>query len=117
MTIITSAESTEPVASHELRIVRTFEAPRGAVFRAWIEPAQMSSWFAPDGFEVTLCEIAARPGGRWRVHYRSAEGAGHREHGTLEELVEPERLVFTLTQEDEEGHRGSVTRVQSTRRQ
>ncbi len=38
-----------------LRLTRTFAAPREEVFRAWVEPQALKSWFAPsDGFETPV---------------------------------------------------------------
>jgi uncharacterized protein YndB with AHSA1/START domain len=99
------------VAGDELALVYVFDAPRELVFQNWLEPALMKGWFAPDGFSVTLCEIDARPGGKWRVEYRSVNGETHTEYGEFCELVAPEKLVFTLTQADTLGHVGEETMV------
>jgi uncharacterized protein YndB with AHSA1/START domain len=77
-------------------IVQSLDAPRELVFRNWIEPDHVSVWFAPDGFTVTHCEIDARPGGQWRVDYRSDGGVAFTEWGEFQEVVYPERLVFSL---------------------
>ena len=79
-----------------LVIVEVFDAPRELVFRNWIEPEHVTAWFAPDGFTVTHCAIDARPGGRWRVDYRSDLGVEFSEWGEFQEVVYPERLVFSL---------------------
>lgn len=71
----------------------------------------LGEWFAPVGFSVTRCEVDARPGGRWHVRFESAAGDAHVEYGEFREVVEPERLVFTLTQEDGAGRPGSETLV------
>lgn len=99
-----------------LSIVEVFAAPRELVFRNWIEPDQVSVWFAPDGFTVTHCEIDARPGGRWRVEYRSDadDGAAYVESGEFQEVVYPERLVFTLTRADGGGRVREATSVTVT---
>jgi uncharacterized protein YndB with AHSA1/START domain len=95
----------------ELSIIYVFDAPRELVFQHWLEPELMTGWFAPDGFSVTLCEIDAHPGGKWRVEYRSVNGEAHTEYGEFRELVAPEKLVFTLTQADTLGHVGEETMV------
>ncbi len=94
-----------------LTIVRVFHAPRKLVYASWVEADRLAAWFAPDGYEVTSSELDARPGGHWRVRFRSPSGVMHREEGELRELMKPERLVFTLTQAEEGGHRGSQTLV------
>ena len=81
----------------DLEIVVLFDAPRELVFRNWTEASDLRTWFAPEGCVVTACEISARPGGQWRVEFRSAEGTDCVEYGEFREVIEPERLVFTLT--------------------
>lgn len=46
---------------------------------------------------VTACEVSAHSGGRWRVEFRAADGTECLEYGEFREVVEPQRLVFTLT--------------------
>jgi uncharacterized protein YndB with AHSA1/START domain len=101
-------------APYDLSIVDVFDAPRERVFRNWIAPDHVTAWFAPDGFTVTLCEIDARPGGRWRVEYQSDSGVAYVEYGEFHEVVYPERLVFSLTQEDDTGHSRPTTLVTVT---
>jgi uncharacterized protein YndB with AHSA1/START domain len=97
--------------SYAIPIVRVFDAPRDQVFRHWVEAEEVSTWFAPEGFTITTCQVDARPGGRWRVTFRSAAGEVHHEYGEFREVVAPEKLVFTLTQEDGSGHAGPETLV------
>lgn len=97
--------------SHSIPITRVFDAPRDLVFRNWVRAEDLSTWFAPEGFTVSRCEVDARPGGRWRVEFRSVAGDVHREYGEFREVVEPERLVFTLTQQDGNGNTGPETLV------
>jgi uncharacterized protein YndB with AHSA1/START domain len=99
---------------HHLTLVQVFDAPRDRVFGNWVEPDHVRIWFAPDGFTVTACEIDARPGGRWRVEYRSESGVTFLEHGEFHEVVRPERLVFSLMQEDSSGHLRASTLVTVT---
>lgn len=94
-----------------ISITRAFAAPPELVFRNWVRAEDLATWFAPDGFTVTRCEVDARPGGRWLVEFRSAAGDLHREYGEFREVVAPERLVFTLTQQDSAGHTGPETLV------
>jgi uncharacterized protein YndB with AHSA1/START domain len=86
-------------APYSVSVVEVFDAPRERVFRNWVEPDHVKAWFAPDGFAVTHCEIDARPGGRWRVEYRSGSGVAYVEYGAFHEVVYPERLAFSLTRE------------------
>jgi uncharacterized protein YndB with AHSA1/START domain len=94
----------------EALIVRTFDAPRDLVFQSWIEPDGLKEWFATNEFVVTSCVVDVRVGGKWRIEFRSSRGRTYSEYGEYREVSSPERLVFTLTQE-EVGERGPETLV------
>lgn len=85
-------------------ITRVFEAPRRLVFQAWTDPLQVPRWWGPGMFTVTLCEMNVRPGGALLVHMQAPDGTLYPTSGVFEEIVAPERLVFTSsTFEDEHG--------------
>lgn len=101
---MTGPDDTNENGPYAITIVHVFDAPRELVFRNWIDASDVRTWFAPDNCTVTFCEVDARPGGKWRVAYHYAFGGEYIEHGEFYEVVEPERLVFSLIQEDGEGH-------------
>jgi uncharacterized protein YndB with AHSA1/START domain len=87
-------------ASAEINITRVFDAPRELVWRAWTEPAQFADWFGGKDAPVPLETVAmdVRPGGDWKASMVfGGEPADINWRGTYQEVVEPERLVFTLT--------------------
>lgn len=86
-----------------LIIERIFDAPRELVFKAWTEPERMIHWFGPRGFTTTVLKADLRPGGAYRFHMRSPEGAEHWVQGVYREIVEPERLVSSFAWADAEG--------------
>jgi uncharacterized protein YndB with AHSA1/START domain len=108
---VTGAGRGEGGGPYDITIVHLFDAPRELVFRNWTEGADVGTWFAPDNCTVTLCEVDARPGGQWRVEYRCDFGGAYVEYGEFHDVVTPERLVFTLTQEDGAGNVGVKTLV------
>jgi Activator of Hsp90 ATPase homolog 1-like protein len=58
-----------PRASHNattLVLRRTFTADRVRVFRAWITPAALESWFRPRGMSMTVRSLDVRVGGSFR---------------------------------------------------
>ncbi|PSL43511.1 uncharacterized protein YndB with AHSA1/START domain [Saccharothrix carnea] len=81
---------------------RVLTAPRDAVWRHWIEPDLLASWWAPPSMTVTDCVIEPRAGGRAVLDFRDAEGR-YRSAGTVHTAVEPERLVFDLSVLDAAG--------------
>jgi uncharacterized protein YndB with AHSA1/START domain len=81
----------------EVRITRTFDAPRVLVFRAWLDPDQLAAWWAPEGIEVPRSSISvdARPGGHFEFTYVDASlGQEYPLRMEIVEIVEPELLLF-----------------------
>ena len=77
-------------------ITRVLDAPRALVFRAWTDPAQLARWWGPSGFTTPVSEVDLRPGGAWRIVMRSPDGVDYPLRGVYREIVEPERLVYTV---------------------
>ena len=88
----------------ELVLTRVFDAPRELVFKAWTDPKRVAHWWVPQGFTNPVCELDARPGGAIRIHMRGPDGTVYPMTGVYQEVVEPERLVFTSAALDEKGH-------------
>ncbi len=82
--------------AEEFVVTRTFAAPRERVFAAWTDPKQLAQWFGPHGFTNPVCEMDARPGGRYRIVMRSPEGTDYPLVGEFIELEKPARLVMTM---------------------
>jgi uncharacterized protein YndB with AHSA1/START domain len=81
-------------------IVRVFNAPREALFRAWTVGEDFAQWFGEHGSEIPLDQVSmdARPGGKW--HATMFHGPDRVEipfQGTFREVVEPERVVMELS--------------------
>lgn len=79
----------------DLVLTRIFDAPRELVFRAWTDPQHVAQWWGPDEFTVPHCELDVRPGGAILVLMRGPDGTMYPTEGIFQEVVEPERLVFT----------------------
>ena len=82
-------------AERVLRLTRTFQAPREAVFKAWTERERLMRWWGPKDFTVPVCEMDVRPGGKWRTCMTESDGTEHWVQGVYREIAPPERLVFT----------------------
>lgn len=83
-------------------IKRVFDAPRERVWKEWTEPESFADWFGHPGGEVPLSTVSmdVRPGGAWKLTMYA--GPRRREihwWGEFREIVEPERLVFTISDE------------------
>ncbi|MBC6459751.1 SRPBCC domain-containing protein [Actinomadura sp. HBU206391] len=112
---MSETKSTGP--SVEFTITRTFEASRERVFRAWTDPARFSQWFGPKGFTTPQETISldTTPGAAWSARMVSPEGQEATIAGFYREAVEPERLVFTTGDPDnDKGDLASVVTVTFT---
>jgi uncharacterized protein YndB with AHSA1/START domain len=81
----------------QFTITRVFDAPREAVFRAWVDPDQIARWFGPKGVHTPRDRISIdpRPGGAWRlVMVGDDDGGEYPAAFVYREVVEPERLVL-----------------------
>jgi len=88
------------MAEHGIAITRVFDAPRELVWREWTEPARFADWFGGGGSEVPVATVSmdVRPGGSWRATmFAGPERREIRWKGEYREVVEPERLVFTIS--------------------
>ena len=84
-----------------LRLRRSFPAPRERVFRAWTTPAEMKQWKAPGDMTTPLAEVHRRPGGKYRIHMRTPNGAEHHLIGVYRVVDPPKKLVYTWRWESE----------------
>jgi uncharacterized protein YndB with AHSA1/START domain/DNA-binding transcriptional ArsR family regulator len=82
---------------------RVLAGPRDVVWRHWVDPVLLASWWAPPSMTVTECALEPRVGGRVVLEYRDAEGRRYRSEGTVNAVEEPERLVFALSVLDSVG--------------
>jgi uncharacterized protein YndB with AHSA1/START domain len=88
----------------ELVLTRVFDAPRELVFKAWTDPKRVAQWWRPRGFTNPVCELDVRPGGAIRIHMRGPDGTVYPMTGVYQEVLEPERIVFTSAALDAEGN-------------
>lgn len=83
-----------------ISIARVFDAPRCLVWKQWTEPQRFADWFGGPEIAVPLSTVSIdlRPGGAWTATTLSF-GPDRRDirwYGEYLEIIEPERLVFTI---------------------
>lgn len=88
----------------EVVLTRILNAPRPLVFSAWTEPDRLARWWGPECFTNPVCEIDLRPGGALRIVMKAPDGAEYPMSGVFQEIMPPERLVFTTAAEDGQGN-------------
>ncbi len=91
---------TNPKTGVTLRVVRRIRAPRAAVFAAWTTPSEIMQWLVPRPGRALSAEVDLRPGGRYLFHVSIPGGGEEDLHGTFQEVVPPERLVYTWAHRD-----------------
>ena len=82
-------------SDHEVRVVRTFRAPRQLVWDAHTRPELMRRWcYGLPGWTLPVCEMDVRVGGAYRWRWRSdADGTEFGFHGTFTDVDAPARLA------------------------
>lgn len=82
---------------------RVFDAPRALVFGAFSDCTHLVHWWGPNGWTLPVCEMDFRTGGTWRYCMQSPEGEKSCGSSTYQEIVEPERIVYTDAFTDADG--------------
>jgi uncharacterized protein YndB with AHSA1/START domain len=93
---IDKAQVTLP-SDREVKVARSFKAPRALVYRAYTEPELVRRWMlGPPGWSMPVCEMDVRVGGRFRWRWRSDDGANEFGFsGTYREVLPASRIVHT----------------------
>ncbi|MGH3979261.1 MAG: SRPBCC family protein [Pseudonocardiaceae bacterium] len=82
-----------------IHIVREFEAPVEAVFRAHTDPELVQQWLGPRRLTMRIERWDAQTGGAYRYVHSGEDGTEHGFYGSFHEIRSPERLVQTFTYE------------------
>jgi len=102
MTATAGATVLSTPTDREIRIERTFDAPRELVWRAFTDPTLVAQWWGRGNpLDVELMEV--QPGGHWRFVEHGPEGASGFE-GRYREVSAPERLAQTFDWDGMPGH-------------
>jgi uncharacterized protein YndB with AHSA1/START domain len=90
------AEVTLP-SDREVRVTRTFNAPRELVWDAHTKPELVQRWMlGPPGWTMPVCEMDVRVGGKYRWFWRSQEdGKEFGFFGEFREVDPPNRMVHS----------------------
>lgn len=79
-------------SDNEIRIDRTFDAPRDLVWRAWTDAKLLPRWMGPAKYTMTTSQMDVRPGGKYRWVW-DVDGQNLVIHGEFVEVDRPRRLV------------------------
>lgn len=75
-------------------IRRSFEAEAEDVIRAHLDPAKLAQWMGAPEMPLSVCEVDAKPGGRWRMAWTRPDGTQSWIAGVFAE-VSDSRIAFT----------------------
>jgi uncharacterized protein YndB with AHSA1/START domain len=84
----------------EVVVTREFGAPATAIFDAMTKPEILKRWYGQEGWEMTVCNIDLKVGGKWRFVSRMPNGKEIGQLGVYQEIVPGKRLVNTENWED-----------------
>jgi len=76
---------------------RVLAASPDTVWRHWVDPGLLASWWAPPPMTITECVLEPKPGGRALLEYRDPEGERFRSEGQVHAAQPPEHLAFDLS--------------------
>lgn len=83
----------------QVKVVRSFKAPRALVYRAHTEPALVKKWLlGPPGWSMPVCEMDVRVGGKYTWRWKNeADGKEFGFFGVFREVDAPKRIAHTET--------------------
>lgn len=96
----------------EVLIERIFNAPRELVFKAWTTAGHLKNWYAPGNCEVTIYKLEFKPGGIFQHDIRNPQGEGCMCKGEYKEIIENEKIVYTLGFCDNDGNSIPASNIQ-----
>ena len=85
-------------------VTREIPFPVELVWQAWTDPTQIAEWYGPMGFGVAPGSVTmeARVGGTWSATVVIPQtGDGHHFWGTVREVLEPMRIVYSMNYADD----------------
>ena len=103
---------TDPSGSGAMPVLvvrRTIHATTERLFEAWTNPAQLLSWWGPEGVNCVGAEIDLRVGGRYRIGNEFPNGSVLWIAGAFEVVEPPHRLVYSWGLEGRSGPAERVT--------
>jgi uncharacterized protein YndB with AHSA1/START domain len=88
----------------EIVVIRSFEAPRVLVFRAYTDPDLIPQWWGPAKYATKIDRLETRRYGAWRFVQSDPEGNEFAFRGVFHEVKPPELIIQTFEFEPMAGH-------------
>jgi uncharacterized protein YndB with AHSA1/START domain len=87
---------TEILSDLEIRMTRSFPAPKALVFETFTKCEHIARWWGPRRLALEVCELDFRVGGAWRFVQRDTDGSVHPFRGEFLEIVPDEVITQTF---------------------
>lgn len=87
-------EKTSSASEPEFVITRPFDAPRGAVWKAFSDRDALARWWGPKGCKITIANHEFRPGGFFHYAMQYSTGAAMWGRFLYRDIAAPERMVW-----------------------
>ncbi|MFZ4453532.1 SRPBCC domain-containing protein [Salibacterium aidingense] len=100
---MSNQKTVSKVEGKDLILERVFDAPRELVFKVFTQSDHLANWWGPEGWTTTNYQMDVRPDGVWHYCMRSEDGEESWNKAIYQEILEPEKLVYTDVFSDEEG--------------
>lgn len=88
----------------EIKMTRRFSAPPGLVFDAHVDCRHLKRWWGPRRYELSVCELDLRVGGKWRFVHRGEDGQEFGFRGEFRAIERPKLIANTFEFEGMPGH-------------
>jgi uncharacterized protein YndB with AHSA1/START domain len=84
------------VAGRMMMLTRVIQAPRAAVWGAWMNAESLPKWWGPDGFSCRTQRIDLREGGEWVFDMIAPDGTVFPNHHRYGRVIPEARLDYAL---------------------
>lgn len=81
-------------SDREIKVTRSFEAPRHIIWQMWTRAEHLKHWWGPEGWALPVCEMDFRVGGSWFYCMQGPDGTQACGKAIYVEIDEPERIVY-----------------------
>ena len=90
--------------SAQIKITHTFNAPRERVFKSFTESEHLKNWWGPKGWTFEVLKSDFCQGGVFHYSQKPADGSVMWVKFVYNEMIMPEKIVYTSFFSDEEGN-------------
>jgi uncharacterized protein YndB with AHSA1/START domain len=97
---MTETDGPDQAREPGITIKRVFDAPREEIWKELTEPERFADWYGGAAAEVPVSTVSmdVREGGAWKATmFAGPQRQEIHWKGTFQEVIPPERLVYTVT--------------------